>query len=63
MLYLTKPFDVREFISLLSDFCCLMSMSKHVEALTGSGEFCVNYRLFSDNTDSDTVNTFYVSVI
>ena len=37
----TIPFDLREVISLLSDFCCLMSFQKRLLGLAGSSEFSV----------------------
>ena len=37
----TIPFDLREVISLLSDFCCLMSVQKRLLGLAGSSEFSV----------------------
>ena len=35
------PFDLREVISLLSDFCCLMSVQKRLLGLAGSSVFFV----------------------
>ena len=35
------PFDLKEVISLLSDFCCLLSVQKRLLSLAGSLVFSV----------------------
>ena len=36
----TIPFDLREVISLLSDFCCLMSVQKRLLGLANNVVMC-----------------------